>query len=255
MILKKYFQHYELFYNLTIAELKIKYKNSVLGFLWALLEPLLISLTLYIVFTTLFKSDQVNYGAYILIGFTAWFFFSNTNSMINVFLSNAHLITKTFFPREVILFSSCTALFINTIFNFIVLVIILIFIKASISYHILFLPLILVINFFFILGISLALSSLYIFLRDLDKIWSIIIQVWFFLTPIVYPSSLILKISPLLITLNPVFYFIKAYRNILLYDKLLSLNYIITLIIISLSASLVGWKIFKKLEPKFAEEV
>jgi lipopolysaccharide transport system permease protein len=246
--------NFELFCNLTLAQLKIKYKNSLFGFMWVLLEPLAISITLYAVFTTLFKSDQINYGAYILVGYTAWFFFSNVNSLTTVLLENKSLITKTIFPRELILFSACSALFINTCFNFIVLFLILFFI-APISIYALFLPLLLIINFIFILGVALALSSLYIIFRDVNRIWNIFLQILFFATPIVYPSSLILKISPLLITLNPVYYFIKEYRNIILYNKTLSLDYAIILITIALATFIIGWAIFKRLEHRFAEEV
>lgn len=242
--------------SLVSTELKLRYKSSTLGFLWALLEPLLIALTLLLVFTQLFTSDLANFPAYLLTGFVAWFFLADVTNQLKVIVSKKNLFQNIKFPKELIILSEGVVKIIEHFASFMILIFILLFIlKIEFTFNFLMLPLVFILQFIFVLGCLTILSSLYVFIRDLSKIWSIFIQIWFFLTPIVYPQSLLSKKNYIILTLNPMLHFINAYRNILVYGNSLSLNAILILCIISLTTLIVGWRIFKKLDPKMVEEV
>ena len=249
-------KYYTLLSNMVISELKLKYKSSILGFLWTFLEPLLIALTLLVVFTQLFTSHLANFPAYLLTGFIVWFFLVDGTNNMTVIENKKDLIQKIKFPKELIILSQCVVVLIESLFSFTALIFILVFIlKINLTINFFMLPLILTLQFIFIVGCLASLSSLYIFVRDLSKIWKVFIQIWFFLTPIVYPQSLITKKNYLLLTLNPMMHFINAYRNILIYGKSLSLNALLILCFISSTAIIIGWRIFKKLDSKIVEEL
>ena len=211
----KFNSYITLLINLVVTDLKLRYKSSILGFLWALLEPLLIALTLLVVFTQLFTNNLNNFPAYLLTGFVAWFFLADGTNSLEVIVQKKELIKKIKFPKELIVLSKCIVVFIESLASFAILIMILLFIlKVDFTINICILPLILFLQFIFVLGFLNILSSLYVFLRDLSKIWTVFIQVWFFLTPIVYPQSLLTKKNYILLTLNPMLHFINAYRNI-----------------------------------------
>lgn len=242
--------------NLIVTDLKLRYKSSILGFLWALLEPLLIALTLLIVFTQLFTNNLNNFPAYLLTGFIAWFFLADGTNALGIIVEKKELIKKIKFPKELLILSKCTVVFIESLASFMILIFILLFVlKVNFTFNFFILPLILIFQFIFVLGCLTILSSLYIFLRDSSKIWTIFIQIWFFLTPIVYPQSLLTKKNYILLTLNPILHFINAYRNILVYGESLNLNTLLILFFISSTTLVIGWRIFKTLEPKMVEEL
>lgn len=248
--------HYSLLSNLVLTELKLKYRSSVLGFLWALLEPLLIALTLLIVFTQLFTSNLANFPAYLLTGFVAWFFLADGTNTLKIIVGKKELFQKIKFPKELIILSQGVVTLIESLASFIILILILFFVlKTEFTIHFFMFPLIFILQFIFILGCLTILSSLYVFVRDLSKIWSILVQIWFFLTPIVYPQSLLSKKNYILLTLNPMLHFINAYRNILVYGNSLSFNAVLILCFFSLTTFMIGWRIFKRLDPKMVEEV
>lgn len=242
--------------NLIITELKLRYKSSILGFLWALIEPLSIALILLLVFTQLFTSNLANFPGYLLTGFIVWFFLSDGTNRLEILVSKKEIIQKIKFPNLIIILSQTITVFIESLASFIILIFILVFIlKINLTINIIALPLLLILQFVFVLGLSIILSSLYVFIRDLSKIWSIFMQVWFFLTPIVYPQALLTKKNYILLTLNPMLYFINAYRNILVYGKSLTFNSLLILCFISSTTLIIGYKIFKKIESRISEEL
>lgn len=248
--------HLTLLNNLILTELKLRYRSSAIGFFWVLLEPLLIALTLLIVFTQLFTNDLNNFPAYLLTGFIAWFFLADTTSALTVLVERKELIKKIKLPKELIILSKCTVLFIENLARFTILILVLLLVlKVELTLNFLMLPVLFVIQFIFILGCLTILSVAYVFLRDLSKIWAVAIQVWFFLTPIVYPQSLLTTKNYILPTLNPMLHFINAYRTILVYGKNLDLNALLILSFISLTVFIIGEKVFKTLEPRVVEEV
>jgi lipopolysaccharide transport system permease protein len=250
----KYNSYKGLIKNIIISDFKLKYRGSILSFLWALIEPLLLILILYFVFSTLFTSETPNYAAYLIIGFTVWFFFANGTSMVDILISRKELINKSKIPPEIIIFSSLVSLLITEVLSFIILLIILFFIGIKFNLLFFFIPLFMLLEFIFILGISFLLNCFFVFMRDVSRAWNILLQAWFFATPIVYPVSLLKNKLPLLLKLNPMSYFVSSYRDILLYNTF-NIQTFLVIFFLSLSTVFFGYFIFLKYSKKIMEEV
>jgi lipopolysaccharide transport system permease protein len=248
-------QYKEIVRALVITELKLRYKNTFLGFLWAMLEPLAFIFVFFFVFTKLFKPDIENYASFLLIGFISWNFFLYGTSTMNSIVSKEKLITKIYFPRELIIFSSSIVVLITSAIEFLILLLVLMALNLKITVNIIYLPLLILIQYLFILGIALTFNAFYVKFRDLNHIWSVLTQAMFFMTPIIYPNSLLMTQAPYLLIFNPMAHFITNYRRILLYGQPLALNSVILLFLISLLFFIVGLLIFNYKKDTFADEV
>ncbi len=249
-------EYRELIRILTISDLKIKYQSSVLGFAWSLLNPLLLMLVLYFVFSKAFHSTQENYALYLLIGIVTWRFLdSGTSSSIRSIVGRASLVTKVFIPREVLVLSTVLSSFISSLLEFLVLFALLIAFGVDLSFKLLLFPFVIAVYFVMVYGMSLTIASLYVYYRDLDQMWGVLLQLGFFLSPVVYPMTAVPEEYLKLYMLNPVTVVMQTNREILLYAQTASAS---NLLFISLSAVLmlaVGSAIFNRLERRFAEEL
>jgi lipopolysaccharide transport system permease protein len=249
-------EYRELIRILTISDLKVKYQSSVLGFVWSMLNPLLMMLVLYIVFSNVFKATQDHFALYLLIGIVSWRFMANgTTSSISAIVGKPSLVTKIYIPRQVLVLSTVLSSFISSILEFLVLIPLLLLLGAGLSPYILVFPLIHIIYFFVVYGISLALASLYVYYRDLNQIWDVLLQIGFFLSPIVYPLSTVPEKYLPYYLLNPITIIIQMNRESLLYHQMPSAANMAFVILTGAVILLVGSKIFKRLERKFAEEL
>lgn len=248
------FEYYDLIRILTISDLKIKYQSSVLGFLWSFLNPLLMLLVLYIIFSTIRQVSDTEFILYLLIGIISWRVFSNgTTACIRAIYGKPGLVKKVYIPRQILVFSLVISSFISSLFEFVILFILLIILGAPLSLNLAMFPLITAIYFGIVYGVGLALGALFIFYRDLDNIWTVLIQIGFFLVPIFYQVSSIPVQYQTLYLANPVSGIMVMYRDILLYATFpppLLLVYSIFAAILILAA---GMAIFNRMEPRFAE--
>ncbi len=198
-------------------------------------------------------SEIEHYALYLLLGLIIWNFLTltTTASMSNI-ITNSMLIKSLNFKRESLIISSVMMGFISHFFEIIVFLFFLFFFGIKPLLIILY-PLVLILLFLFALGFSLALSSLVIYFRDLDNIWTFVSRVWWFMTPIFYSvnkeSGLIYKIN----LFNPMYYFLDISRGLLIYSKLPELNSLVILLSFSIGSFILGHLIFKKLKNKFAE--
>ncbi|MBK7386522.1 MAG: ABC transporter permease [Methanothrix sp.] len=249
-------EYRELIKILTISDLKVKYQSSVLGFAWSMLNPLLLMLILYAVFSNAFRAAEDQFALYLLIGVISWRFFANgTTSAMNVIVSNSSLVTKIFIPREGLVLSATLSAFISSLMEFLVLIPFLIVLGAGLSPYI---PLFLIIHaiyFLIVYGVSLILAALYVYYRDLTQIWNVIIQMGFFLSPIVYPLSAVPSEYIDYYMLNPMTGIIQMYREILLYHQIPPLESIVFTLSAGLFIAIIGSYIFRRLERRFAEEI
>ena len=246
----------DLIWNLTITDLKIKYQSSALGFVWSLLNPLLMMLVLYAVFINVFRFTQENFALYLLVGIIAWRFLANGTTMaMGSIVGRPGLVTKIYIPRQVLVLSSTLSCFISSILEFCVLIPLLFIFGIKITPYILFFPIAHVIFFFIVYGISLMLAALYVYYRDLNQIWDVIIQLGFFVSPICYPLSTIPAKYLSLYLLNPITVLMEMYRNFLIYGIAPAPVNIIYLIIVASILVIVGMAVFKRLERRFAEEI
>jgi len=248
-------KHKDLIWELAKRDLKIRYKNSALGFLWSLLNPLLMMLVLSFVFMYFFRFDIEHFPAFLVIGIVSWRFFGGTAGALQSIVGNADLVRKIYFPREILTISSVLSVFVSTLLEFLVLLILLPILGVSLSFLVLLLPVLLVLQLIFVLGVSFILSSMYVYYRDIAHIWEVVMQAGFFLTPIFYPLSFIPAKYLDLYMLNPMAWFVLAYKDILFYNEMFSFFDLSVMFVISLVFLFMGYHIFKKLEPNFAEEV
>lgn len=244
-----------LLFKLAISDFKIRYKNSILGFFWSLLEPLLMLLVLYIVFTNLMKINVENYQLFLLIGIISWNMLSRGTTMsLDSILGKPNLIQKVYFPREILVISSNITALLMTLLEFIIFLIIMLFFIFP-EKTIIYFPFILILEFLIILGISFGLAALNVYYRDIRYIWGVVLQAGFFATPIIYPISIIPDKYIWFIKSNPMAHIIDMLRDSMIYSRWPVLNDLIFIIIVIVVIFTIGYIIFLKLEPRFAEEI
>ena len=250
------FKYKELISNLVISDLKTKYSSSILGFAWSMLNPLLMMIVLYAVFNNVFKSNQEHYAFYLLIGMTTWRFFANgtTTAMLSI-VGKANLVTKIYIPREILTLSVVLSALVSSILEFIVLITLLIIFGIVISSKILILPLLYVLYLPIVYGVSLIIASLYVYFRDLNHIWEVLMQIGFFLSPVIYPMSTIPEAYKFYYMLNPIARMIEMYRDILLYNTMPKVTDFGVVLIFGMFLLVFGSLLFKKLSRRFAEEI
>jgi len=245
----------ELIRTLTLADLKNRYQNTSLGFLWSLLSPLLLAGVLYFVFRHLFGSEQ-NFAINLLVGIMAWRFFVNgTTSSLYSIVGKPSLVTKVYIPRQILVLSTALTSLISSLLEFVVLLPILFVLLGHLPVTVLLFPLIHLIYFWFIFGAGLLLSAFYVYFRDLNQIWDVLANILFFCSPIVYPLSVVpANLMPYYL-LNPVTQFIGMYRDVMVAGDLPSLYSVVVVIGFAIAAYLVGSFAFSKLQRRFAEEM
>jgi lipopolysaccharide transport system permease protein len=248
-------QYRELVWNLTATDLKNRYQNNALGFLWSLLSPLLLALVLYFIFRHLWGREQ-DFAINLLVGIMSWRFFANgTSSSLRAIVGKSSLVTRIYIPRQILVLSNVLANIISSLLEFIILLPILFVLLGHLPITVLMYPLIHIIYFWFIYGAGLLLSSLYVYFRDLIQIWQVLTQVLFFCSPIIYPLSIIPDYLMTYYQLNPITQYIIMYRDVMVVGNLPSLFSIVVTIGFAMAAYLVGSLVFNKLQRRFAEEI
>jgi lipopolysaccharide transport system permease protein len=249
-------EYRELIRILTISDLKVKYQSSVLGFAWSLLNPLLMMLVLYLVFNSVFKTSQEHYALYLLIGIVTWRFLANgTTSSMGAIVGKPSLVTKIFIPRQVLVLSTVLSSFISSLLEFLVLMVLLLAFGVQISFNVLFFPAVHILYFILVYGISLVLAALYVYYRDLNQIWEVLLQLGFFVSPVCYTITTVPEKYLFYYMLNPVTLIMQVYRKALLYGETPSAVSLIYILVSACILLIIGTMIFKKLERRFAEEL
>ncbi|MCL2323082.1 MAG: ABC transporter permease [Oscillospiraceae bacterium] len=254
--IKELFLHRELLKNLTAKDLKLKYKSSVLGFLWSFLNPIL-QLTVYsIIFTYIFRNNDIkNFTVFLASGLLPWIFFNTSiMSAVSSVNGNSNLVSKVYFPREIIPISTVLFNFTNFIISLGVLFIFLIMFKY-ISIYLLWLPILLALLILFTIGLSLILSSLNVRYRDIQHLIEVVFLPWMYLTPIIYPRTSAPEKLQNILLFNPMTSIIECIRNVTYYCKNPSFKELILFTIASILVFIIGFKVFKSREKTFAEEI
>lgn len=244
----------ELLFSLTLKELKVRYKNTVLGFVWSILNPLLLMTILSFVFLVIFKIGIEKYPAFLLCALLPWVFFSNSVfASATSIVDNANLIKKLSFTREAIPLSAILANLVHFLLALIVLFIFLLIFKVRLTIFVLVLPLIILIQLLFIIGISFVASSLYVYYRDVKYIIEAMLLCWFYATPIFYSTSFVPDRLLRFYLLNPMAAIVTAYRDILLYGRLPEVKIIILSILSAAISLCLGTFFFRKFKGNFAD--
>jgi lipopolysaccharide transport system permease protein len=243
-------------YNFAISDLRIRYRNSALGFFWTFLEPLLMLTVLYIVFTNLFKSQIDHFPLYILLGIIVWNMFSRGTSMsLSSLLTRSSILTQVYLPREIPPISSAITAFMMLCFELIVFGIFMVVFQFTPTNTMLFLPVILLLEFILILGLSFPLSVLNVRYRDIQFIWGVVLQIGFFLTPIFYKSDILPKSVSQILAFSPMVQIINMAHDVVLANKLPDLWSLEITIVTTLAVFGIGYAIFRKMQVRIMEEL
>jgi lipopolysaccharide transport system permease protein len=272
--LQEFGQYRYLLQNLITRNVKARYKGSVLGILWSMLNPLGLMLVFTIVFSVLSGNNPPRqYPVFVLVGIIPWRFFSDSllGGSVTV-LNNGHLIKKVFFPRELLPISTLLSELINFLFGFLVLIVFLYAFGLGLTRHALWLPFIVLTQLVFSLGLSFFLSTITTFYRDVILVLDVVLQAWFFLTPVFYSFETLfgqestfmgITFDPAQIMrwLNPMASIIDAYRTVLWgtmsSDGPVSMNpvYLLRTFIQSVVILIIGYVIFVRYEHLFGEKM
>ena len=248
------------------TDFKLRYQGSALGYAWSLLRPLLIFLILYIVFVKFLKIGEgvPHFPIYLLLGIVLWQFFADmTTQSLGSIVGRGDLIRKIRIPRWIIVFSSSLLALINLLLNLLVIAVFMLVNKVEITPVILFLPLVLFEIYIFALGVSLFLSAAFVKYRDVNYIWEVFIQAAFYLTPILYPLTMITNETfQKLILLNPMAQAIQDARYAMVTRDTLTIRdvfdggwYMLVPFAIVMFSLLFGVWYFKKESKYFAENI
>ena len=255
-IFKNLYNYRELLKTNVQKEIRGKYKNSFLGVLWSFLNPLLQICVYALVFPLILKNDQPNYVIFLCVALIPWTFFTSCiQQSASTMLQNGNIIKKVFFPREILPISVVTSGTINFLISTIIIFAFLLIFGLGITKYVLYFPIILIIQYFLQLGISLILSSVTVYLRDLEHLIGVALQLLFYATPIVYAAEAIPEDFKFIIEYNPMTYIINGYRDIFYNQTSPDMLALGILFIIAIALCVVGYLIFNKLQKGFAEEL
>jgi len=210
-----FFKYRELFIQLVIREIKIKYRKSILGYLWSVLNPLLTMIVLIIVFSNMFARGVPNFPVYLLTGQLLFnFMVISTSRSLSSVVGNASLLKKIYVPKYIFTFSVVTSELITYLFSLGALLVVILFTGAPVTWRYIFIIIPIVELYVFCIGIGLFLAQVYVFFRDVEYIWSVITTAWLYLSAIFYPVSVLPgKIYFLVTNLNPMYFYITIFRN------------------------------------------
>ena len=255
-VFKNLYNYRELLKTSVKKEIRGKYKNSFLGVLWSFLNPLLQIMVYAIVFQMILKNPQENYAIFLCCALIPWTFFSTTISRAAFnCIENGNILKKVYFPREILPISVVTSEAVNFFISTVIILGFVIIGGVGISKYIIFYPLIFISQYILLIGISLIVTSICVYLRDLQHFIGIFLQLMFYATPIVYNVNSIPDNFKWILQINPMTYIIEAYRSIFYYKAIPELKPILILIIISLMLCVIGYLIFNKLQKGFAEQL
>ncbi|MEJ8303602.1 ABC transporter permease [Saccharibacillus sacchari] len=238
--------------ELVMRDIKIKYRRSVLGLLWTLLNPLLMMIVLTLVFSNIFRFSIDNFPVYLLCGQLIFNFFSEASNMaLPSILSNGSLIKKVYVPKYLFPLSKVFSSLVNLLASFVALLLVMIFTQSQITWTILFVPLPLLYIFLFTLGVSLLLSALSVFFRDIMHLYGVLLTAWMYFTPVFYPLDILPAGIRNIVEFNPLTSFINLFREVVMYNQVPTLSLNLVCLAYSLVMLAVGAYVFYKNQDKF----
>lgn len=251
--------HYgELTRELALREIKARYKQSILGYAWVILNPFFQMLVMAFVFSKIlrFPTIGVPYSIFLYCGLLPWNLFATSLiSSTNALVGNASLLTKIYFPREIFIISTTIAKIVDFFLASTVFIIFMLVYQQPVTWNILWFIPIFLIQQLFTYGLSLILASINLFYRDIQYVLSLIVMIWMYLTPVIYPTEIFPEQYKWIFQLNPMAVIINAYRQTILGGGIPNLMSLGIALAVSLCITLLGIKIFRKLEGVFADVV
>lgn len=255
--IKEIFAYNDMIKSLVRKELRGRYKGSFLGFLWTFINPLCQILVYIVVFSIIVRNNMDHFYVYIITGMIPWFFFDNSLRVgAGCIRYQGDLVKKIYFPHEVLPISAVTATFINMLLCFVIVFAVIFISGVGVSLRALaFLPFVLIVEYVMTLGLTLIVSSVTVYFKDLEHIITVILMAWIYLTPILYSISNLPAKLQIIFKLNPMTYIIECFHSILYWKNIPTFTIMFRSAFISLICLIIGEIVFKKLDTNFAEEM
>lgn len=253
--LRTFARYSDLIKELVRRDLKLKYRRSVLGYLWSVLNPLLIMIVLTVVFSTMFNKNIENYPVYLLTGRMLYDFLKNstTQGMKSVH-GNAALLKKVYVPKYIFTFSKITSCLVDTVLSMGALLIVMVVTKAPFYWQFLLCPLVLFQLYIFCMGLGFLLAVVNVFFRDIQYIYSAVTTAWLYLTPIIYPIEKLKAIPALqygITHFNPLYYYVNQFRSLIYYGQFPTLRMFLGGWLFAIVMLAIGVYFFQRCKDKF----
>jgi lipopolysaccharide transport system permease protein len=250
--------HYrELLYQMTKRDLLLRYKQSIMGFGWAIFMPLVNTLVFSMVFMRVTKIETgMPYPLFAFCGLLTWnFFASSLKFAVNSLTSNVNLVTKVYFPREIFPFSAVIVCLVDFLVASTVLIALLIWYHVPPTIHLIWLPVVLAVHLLFTAGMALLLAMGNLFYRDVKYLFEIVVTVWMFATSVVYPVELVGGTLGAVMRANPMTPIIDAYRDVIIRGVSPFSTAFLVATVVSILTLCIGWLLFHRAEFQFAENI
>lgn len=255
--IKEIYEYRNMINSLVRRELRGRYEKSALGFLWSFLSPLFQILIYNIVFTRIFHNDMPNFYIYLMTGLLPWTFFADAVSQgTGAIISNAEMVKKIYFPREVLVIAEVSAKLVNMLLSFIVMTFFIIVSGTGFSIHLILLPVVVVIEYIFAVGIALIVSSVTVYLRDLEYVVNVIMMAWIWGTPVLYSLDVVNEgFLRRLVCANPMSGIICSYHYILYNHVWPGYKDLLYPFLESVAVVILGAVVFQIMNRRFVEEL
>lgn len=255
--LKEIYDYRQMIFSLVRKELRGRYKGSVLGFLWTFINPLFQLIIYSFVFSVIARNGIDKFYLYLFVALIPWLFFSGsiTGGSVSI-IQQKDMVKKIYFPREVMPISYVVSGFVNMLFCFIVIFAVVLISGNGIRLvPLLYLPIVMIVEFVMALGMAMLASALTVYFRDLEYILGIITMAWMYLTPIMYPLEMVPERLRFIFNLNPMTPVVVAYRDILYYKQIPQVGTLAQGFVLGIIVLIIGTVVFNKLQKGFAEEL
>lgn len=255
--LHELYEYRTMVWSMIRRDLRGRYKGSALGFAWTFLNPLLQLVVYTLVFSTIMRAGIKDYYLFLFVALIPWIFFSTSVSAgASCVMAQKDIVKKIYFPREVLPISHVTCQLVNMLLSMVVVLVVLLLSGKGVNLKaMLYLPSVILAEYLLALSITMIVSAVTVYLRDLEHVLVIITMAWQFLTPVMYSINMVPEQIKPVFNLNPMTPIIVAYRDILYYQKAPKLMTLTQGVIFSFVLLVVGWNVFGHLKKHFAEEM
>jgi ABC-type polysaccharide/polyol phosphate export permease len=251
--LRELYQYRDLVRLMVVSSITSRYKRSVLGIVWTLLGPLLHMAVMTVAFSAIFHTATRNYSAYTLSGLIFWQFFAQTTTQsMSQLVWGSGLLKRIYIPRTIFAIVALGTGLINMLLAMIPLALVLLVTRTPLSPAVLVLPLAIVLEAMFALGVGLLLSTIAVFFTDVVDMYQVVVQAWFYLTPVMYPQSILPANIAWLMNLNPLHHLLEVFRVPLYLGTLPGPNTFLAAAASAVAALVIGWWVFTRSADRFA---
>ncbi len=246
----------ELVETLVWKNIKVRYHGSALGYFWSFLSPFLMMGLFTMIFSYFLRVKIEHYPLFLVSAIVPWSFFSSSLLQgANSIVSHTEFIKKMYCPREIFPLSQILTNAVILFVGLLAVIPFMLYFKGTVGVSFLMLPVVIFIHFLFILGLTLIFCCLNVFYRDVGYILDFVLLFWFYLTPVLYPLSMVPETFKIFFYLNPMLHIISLYRDILYVGIFPSIGFLLSSLIIGIVVLVAGWRIFRTLEQLVAKEL